>query len=306
MAKRQKSPPQKQHHSHKRATRLNTWTRDENVSFAETEYPFEHAIAVGEYSELFQREMGPGLILYPSTICLSRQDSHDATVLALLGEHFREFSPEEMPWLSKSTEQMCEAMQVWDVEDLNETLTHFAGKGFLDLDLSIADAYRYRLNVSAVREAKNACFKPMNTLEQIEHDYVLRFPNIKTQQLAFALICERSRYQGYTLLTAWHLSLRNTAWFTKHTTGKLDYLRADEIFRVLPAAISNDEERQQAIGQLTKRGFLKVRHQGQLREYRPDVIEMWEALSKLPQELPRIESMGGYVDGEDNSVEPDE
>ncbi len=64
-----KATPKKQRHSHNRITRLNTWTRDKNVPFAETEYPFEHAVAVGEYSELFQRDMGPGLIMYPSTIC---------------------------------------------------------------------------------------------------------------------------------------------------------------------------------------------------------------------------------------------
>ncbi|EFH86404.1 hypothetical protein [Ktedonobacter racemifer] len=306
MAKKQKSRPKKHHHSHKRITRLNTWTRDENVPFAETEYPFEHAVAVGEYSELFQRDMGPGLILYPSTICLSRQDSQDSTVLALLGEHFREFHSEEMPWLSMSTEKMCAAMLVRDVEELNETLTHLAGKGFLDLDLSLPDTYRYRLNVRAVRKAKNACFKQMNPLEQIEHDYVLRFPDIETQQLAFTLICERSRYQGYILVTAWHLSLRDTPWFTKHTTGKLDYLRAEEIFTFLPASISDEEQQQQALGQLVKRGFLRMRLQGQLREYRPNVVEMWEALSKLPQELPSIEAVGGYVDGEDNLSEEDE
>lgn len=211
-----------------------------------------------------------------------------------------------MPWLSKSTEQMCAAMLVWDVEELDETLTHLAGKGFLDLDLSTPDVYRYRLNVHAVREAKNACFKPMNTLEQIEYDYVLRFPDIKTQQLAFTLICERSRYQGYILITAWHLSLRDTPWFTKHTTGKLNYLRAEEIFRALPASVPDEELQQQALGQLVKRGFLKMRLQGQLREYRPDVVEMWEALSKLPQDLPSIEAAGGYIDGEDNSSESDE
>ena len=161
MAKKHKRHSKKHQHSHTRIPR--TWTRAENVPFAETEYPFEQAVAGGEYSELFQREMGPGLLLYPSTICLSRQDSYDAPVLALLGEHFREFHPEDMPWLSMSTENMCAAMQVWDGEKLKETLTHLAGKGFLDLDLSLPDTYRYRLNVHAVREAKNACFQPMNS-----------------------------------------------------------------------------------------------------------------------------------------------
>lgn len=296
MARKLKSRTKKQHHSYKRITRLNTWTRDENIPFAETEYPFEHAIAVGEYSDLFQREMGPGLKIYPSTVCLSRQDSHDSMTLALLGEHFREFYPEEMPWLNKSTEQMCTAMLVSDTEYLNDTLAYFAKKGFLDLDLSIPDTYRYRLNVHAVREAKNACFKPMNTLEQTEYHYAQRFSDIQAQQLAFAFICARSRYQGHTLLTAWHLSLNNTPWITKHTTGRLDYLRADEILEALPSSVPDSKQQQQAIDQLVKRGFLKMRLQGQLREYRPDAVGIWEELDKLPQELPSIEAMGGYID----------
>jgi hypothetical protein len=141
MAKKLKGRIKKQCHSPNRVTRLNTWTRDENTPFAETEYPFEHAIAVGEYSELFERDMGPGLILSPSTICLSRQDSHDSTVLTLLGEHFREFYQGEIPWLSKSAAQMYKAMMIndqdeEDIEDFNGTLRYFSENGFLDLDLS--------------------------------------------------------------------------------------------------------------------------------------------------------------------------
>ena len=311
MAKKLKRRSKKQHHSRSRVTRLNTWTRDENTPFAETEYPFEHAISVGEYSQVLQRDLGPGVTLYPSTICLSRQDSHDSTVLTLMGEHFREFYPGEIPWLSKSAAQMYKAMMVndedeEDIEDFNDTLRYFADKGLLDIDLSTPGMYRYRLNVDEVRKAKNTCFKPMNTLEQINHDYPQRFPDIETQQLAFTLICGRSLYQGYILLTAWHLALRDTPWFTRHVEGKLKYLRADEIFAYLPDTIPNGEKRQQAIDQLVKKGFMRVSYQGQMREYRPNIVEMWEALAGLPQELPDIEAMGGYVDAEDNLTEPDE
>ncbi|SRR5216110_843744 len=311
MAKKYKGRGRKPHRSRNAVNRLNTWTRDENAPFAETEYPFEHAVSVGEYSEVFQRDMGPGLRTYPSTVCLSRQDSHDSTVLALLGEHFREFYPDEMPWLRKSTEQMCAAMMIYgqeeeQIEELNDTLKYFANRGFLEFDLATPGEYCYRLNVDAVRKAKNACFKPMNALEQIEHDYMLRFPDIEVQQQAFVLICERSLYKGFILLTAWHLSARNTAWMVKHVEGKLNCLSANEIFAALPRSIPNSKKRQQAFEELVKKGLLKLGHQGPLRGYRPNVIEMWEALQSLPQKLPDIEAMGGYVDAESSSSEPNE
>src|SRR5260221_461623 len=119
MAKRVKQRAARKSHRQKASRRLSTWTRNTNTPFSETEYPFEQAVAAGEYSELFQRDMGPGLILYPSTICLCRQDSHDSTVLTLLGEHFREFFPDDLPWLSKSTAQMCAAMMI-NVQDMVE------------------------------------------------------------------------------------------------------------------------------------------------------------------------------------------
>lgn len=164
MVKRYKGGARKKPNNHKRETRIRTWTRDENTPFAETEYPFEHAVMIGEYSELYKRERSPGLKIYLSTICISRQDLYDSYALALLGEHFREFFPGEMPWLSKSTAQMCKAMTISDVEELNETLNYLVDEGFLGLDLSTPDVYRYRLNVDAVRRAKNACFKPTNAL----------------------------------------------------------------------------------------------------------------------------------------------
>ncbi len=311
MAKKIKKRAGRKEHPQKASRRLSTWTRDSNTPFSETEYPFEHAVAVGEYSELFQRDMGPGLIIYPSTICLSRQDSHDSTVLALLGEHFREFSPGEMPWLSKSTAQMCAAMMIHaqdeeDVEELDDTLRYFAEKGFLDLDLSNQGTYRYRLNVEAVRRAKNACFKPMNELERIIQAYPQRFLDTDTQELAFALICDRNRYMARVLLNMWHLSLRETAWMARHVDGRLWWLEENMFLEYLPAAFSDQVKVKQTLAQLIKRGLVQIRQQGRLREYRPNVSQMWSELEQLPGALPDITALGGYLDDDGDPPGPEE
>ncbi len=303
MAKKIKKRATRKAHRQKASRRLSTWTRDSNTPFAETEYPFEHAVAVGEYSELFHRDMGPGLILYPSTICLSRQDSHDATVLALLGEHFREFFPGEMPWLSKSTAHMCAAMMITaqdeeKVKELDDTLRYFAERGFLDLDLSTPGKYCYRLNVDAVRRAKNACFKPMNKLEQIIQAYPQRFPNTDTQELAFVLICERNRYMARVLLNMWHLAIRETPWMAQHVDGRLWWLEETMFLEYLPAAFSDQTKVQHTLSQLTKKGLVQIRQQGRLREYRPNASQMWSELERLPAALPDITTLGGYQDDE--------
>lgn len=307
MAKKIKKRASRKKHLQNVSRRLTTWTRDLNAPFSETEYPFEHAVAVGEYSELLQRDMGPGLIIHPSTICLCRQDSHDSTVLAMLGEHFREFYPGDMPWLQKSTEQMREAMMVNaldddDVEMLDDTLKYFAERGFLDFDLSTPGEYRYRLNVEAVRQAKNACFKPMNELERIIQAYPQRFPDLDTQELAFVLICDRNRYMARVLLNLWHLSIRETAWMARHVDGRLWWLEESIFLRYLPEAVEEQEKVQQALAQLRKMGYVRLRQQGQIREYRPNASQMWSELERLPAVLPDIATLGGYLDdGDDQS-----
>lgn len=304
-ARKQKKPPQRT------GRRLTTWTRDTNAPFSESEYPFERALDVGEYSELLQMDMGPGLIIHPSTICLSRQDSHDSTTLAFLGEHFREFFPGEMPWLLKSTEQMCEALMLDardedDVEELNDTLGYFAEKGFLELDLSTPGEYRYRLNVEAVRQAKNACFRPMNELERIVTAYPQRFPDVDMQELAFALICDRDRYLAGVMLNLWHISLRMTPWMARHVDGRLWWQEENTIRHYLPTAFSDQARVQQALARLRKKGLVQLRQQGPLREYRPNASQMWSELDRLPAPLPDIASLGGYLDDGNDSPGPEE
>jgi hypothetical protein len=311
MAKKIKKRAAKRAHHQRASRRLSTWTRDSNTPFSGTEYPFEQAVAVGEYSELLQRDMGPGLILYPSTICLSRQDTRDATVLALLGEHFREFFSDEMPWLSKSTAQMCSAMMInaqdeEEVEELDDTLRYFADQGYLDLDLSNPGVYRYRLNVDAVRRAKNACFKPMNGLEQIIQAYPQRFPDTDMQELAFALICDRDRYMTSIMMTMWHLSLRETPWMARHVDGRLRWMREDMFLEYLPVALSDQAKAKLALAQLVKKGLVQVRQQGQLREYRPNVSQMWDELERLPEALPDLAELGEYRDDEGGQPGPEE
>jgi hypothetical protein len=308
MAKRVKQRAARKSPRQKAGRRLFTWTRDTNTPFSETEYPFEQAVAAGEYSELFQRDMGPGLILYPSTICLCRQDSHDSTVLALFGEHFREFFPDAMPWLSKSTAQMCAAMMinVREVAELDDTLSYFAERGFLDLDRSDQDIYRYRLNVNAVRRAKNACFTPMNELERIIQAYPQRFPDTDTQELAFILICDRRRSLGRVMVNLWHLSLRETPWMARHVDGRLWWLEENRLLEDLSETPSERTQVQQALAQLIKMGLVRVRQQGRLREYRPDHAQMWSELEQLPTALPDIQTLGGYRDDGGDPPGPDE
>ena len=311
MAKKIKKRVGRKERPQKASRRLSTWTRDTNTPFSETEYPFEHAVAVGEYSELFQRDMGPGLIIYPSTICLSRQDSHDSSVLAFLGEHFREFFPGEMPWQCKSRAQMCAAMMIHaqdeeDVEELDDTLRYFVEKGFLDLDLSNQGTYRYRLNVEAVREAKNACFQPMNELERIIQAYPQRFPDTDTQEVAFALICDRDQYMTSIMMTMWHLSLRETPWMARHVDRRLWWMREDMFLEYLPVALSDQAKAKLALAQLMKKGLVQVRQQGQLREYRPNVSQMWDELERLPEALPDLAMLGEYRDDEGGQPGPEE
>jgi hypothetical protein len=308
MAKKIKKRAAKQVHHRRADRRLSTWTRDSNTPFAETEYPFEHAISVGEYSSVLKVDLGPGIAIHPSTICLSRQDSHDSTVLALLGEHFREFFPGEMPWQVKSTEQMRAAMMVsiQDSEELEDTLRYFANQGFLDLDLSDPGVYRYRLNVDAVRRAKNACFKPLNGLEQIIQAYPQRFPDIDTQELAFALICDQDRYMASIMVTMWYLSLRETPWMAWHVDGRLWWMREGMFLQYLPAALSDQAKVKLALARLVKKGLVQVRQQGQFREYRPNVSHMWDELERLPGTLPDLAALGGYRDDDGGQPGPEE
>lgn len=295
MAKKVKKRAAK-HVSHRRASRrLSTWTRDSNIPFTDTEYPFEHAISVGAFSAILQRDLGPGIAIHASTICLSRQDSHDSTVLTLLGEHFREFFPGELPWVKMSTAHLCEAMMVSfeEREALEDTLSYLAQQKFLDLDLSNPGVYRYRLNVDAVRQAKNACFKPLNGLEQIICAYPERFPDRATQELAFALICHRDRYMTGSMITLWHLALRETPWMVWHVDGRLWWMREERLLEYLPTSLPDQANAKLALVRLVKQGLVQVRKQGQQREYRPNVSQMWEQLARLPAPLPDFDAASG-------------
>src|SRR6266849_4851367 len=97
-----------------------TWSGKAPIS--ETHYPFDSAIVVGRFNEFLQRNMGPGIRIYTSTECISAVNTIDSLLLTMLGEQFREFFPDAMLWLSKTTTELCIAP--WFDENDVEEIKH--------------------------------------------------------------------------------------------------------------------------------------------------------------------------------------
>jgi hypothetical protein len=260
------------------------------------EYPFEPAIFVEEFNAFLQRNVGPGIRMYTSTYCISAANTIDSLLLTILGEQFREFFPDEMPWLSRTARELCAALRFDenDAEELTSSLVRMAKSGFIDLDTSTSGIYRYRLDVEAVRQAKNKHFVPMSELEWIDDEYIQRFPDPPLQKRAFAYICGRNVALGRLMLNLWHFSLNETtraairnpeqglAWID------IEHCRA---FRDEPL-LEKDEHKQQALKSLLQKGFLEVQ-QGKQKtpKFRPNAKRIWEALDALPSELPQMEEI---------------
>lgn len=261
-------------------TEMRQWTGP--APYAETEYPFEPAIEVSSYSKLLQRDRGPGIRLYHSTICICRPDSHDSLLLTKIGEQFREFYPDELPWLEKAVQTLSEEIWEDDRARVEDSLRYFAEQGFLDLDASMPERYRYRLNVDAVRQAKNRCFRPMSRLERIEAHYHARFSDEQRQLQAFRCICDGNEDVGRLLWNLWERSLE-----------RVEKVGGDHAAWILGAVLSFEESERsgQAMQWLQEKGFLE-RRRGRWShyDYRPDVLLVWEALAKLPDPLPEAPS----------------
>jgi hypothetical protein len=293
MKKKFKGRTSKHSRSPKQERYFRTWSGISPI--LETEYPFEQAIVLGEYSEFLQRNLGSGIHIYPSTACICTVDTLDALLLSILGEQFREFYPGEMPWLSRTTTEMCATfwLDESDTKELYSSLLRLAKDGFIDLDTSTPGIYRYRLNVDTVRHTKNKHFVPLSELERIEEEYTQTFPEPDEQKRAFAFICDRSVSLGRLMLNLWHLSLNETtraaqrdpnqglAWIN---VENMSALRDEPLFQ-------NNERKQQAFERLIQKGFLEVRQRKQdTREYRPNAAHIWAALNTLPEALPELVS----------------
>ncbi|SRR6266487_506852 len=296
----------KQFRSSKQERYFRTWS---GISpLLETEYPFEHAIVLGEYHEFLQRNLGPGIRIYPSTACISAVDTLDALLLTILGEQFREFYPGEMPWLSRTTAEILG--NLWpgenDTREIDRSLARLAKQGFIDLDRSVPGVYRYRLNIKAVRKEKNNHFVQMSELEQIEDQYSQRFPEPHMQKRAFAFICDRNVSLGRLMLNLWHLSLNETTEAAKRDHQKgLVWIDIEDV-----SALKNEplfesgEQKQQALESLIEIGFLEVRQVKQNGlEYRPNAVHIWAALDALPAQLPQLAEMDGDTDVENGHAE---
>lgn len=267
---------------------LRTWSGRSPIS--ETEYPFGTATFVGGFSAFLQWNAGPGIRIDSSTGCISAANTIDSLLLTILGEQFREFFPDEMPWLSRTAREICAALRFEekDVEELTSSFARLAKSGFIDLDTSISGIYRYRLDVQAVRQAKNKHYVPMSELEWIDDEYIQRFPDPPLQQRAFAYICGRNVALGRLLLNFWHLSLNETTRAAMRdpeqglTWIDIEHYRA---FKDEPL-FEKDEHKQQALKSLRQKRFLEVRQGKQTTpEYRPNAKRIWEALNALPQEI---------------------
>ena len=74
----------------------------------------------------------------------------------------------------------------------------------------------------------------------------------------------------------------------------------------LPVALSDQAKVKLAFARLVKRGLMQIRQQGQPREYRPNVSQMWGELEQLPEALPDITALGGYRDDDGGQPGPEE
>ncbi len=276
-----------------------TWSG--RAPIAESDYPFESAIVAEGFHEVLQRNMGPGIRIYTSTECISAANTIDALLLTMLGEQFREFFSDPMPWLNKTTTELC--VTPWfdenDAEEIKNSLARLAKSGFIDLDTSTPGICRYRLNVEAVRQAKNEHFVPMSELEWIDDEYLQRFSDLHLQKRAFACICGRNVALGRLMLNLWHLSLSETTREalrnSKQGLAWIDIERYSA-FRDEPL-FAREEDKWQAFEALIQKRFLEVRQsKHKTREYRPDARRIWEALDALPKELTEMEEMDGNED----------
>jgi hypothetical protein len=293
MKKKFKGRTSKHSRSPKQERYFRTWSGISPI--LETEYPFEQAIVLGGYSEFLQRNLGSGIHIYPSTACISTVDTLDALLLTILGEQFREFYPGEMPWLSRTTTEMCATfwLDESDTKELYSSLLRLAKEGFIDLDTSTPGMYRYRLNVDTVRHTKNKHFVSLSELERIEDEYTQTFPEPDEQKRAFAFICDRSVSLGRLMLNLWHLSLNETTSVAQRDPKRgLAWINVEEVsaLRDEPLFQSN-ERKQQAFERLIQKGFLEVRQGKQhTREYRPNAAHIWAALNTLSEALPELDS----------------
>jgi hypothetical protein len=293
MKKKFKGGTSRYSHPSKQARQFRTWSGRTPIS--ETAYPFEPAFAPDEFNELLQRNLGPGIRIDPSTACISAVETRDALLLTMLGEQFREFYPGEMPWLSRTTTEMCATfwLDERDTQQLYGSLLRLAKEGFIDLDTSTPGMYRYRLNVDTVRHTKNKHFVPLSELERIEDEYTQTFPEPDEQKRAFAFICDRSVSLGRLMLNLWHLSLNETTSVAQRDPKRgLAWINVEEVSALRDEPLfQNNEHKQQAFERLIQKGFLEVRQGKQhTREYRPNAAHLWAALNTLPEALPELDS----------------
>jgi hypothetical protein len=246
------------------------WTG--GAPYADTDYPFEPALVTEsdeEHSCLTHH--GEGLRLYASTCSLCRPDTLDSMLLTICGEQFREFYPGELPWREQTAHSLCEAMWGQEEAAVVDSLRYLATQGFLDLDTSVPDVYRYRLNVDAVRQAKNRYFRPMSETERIADLFQRHFPDYQAVRQAFVQICDQDDLAADLLKDLWDRSLERLSW----TPGKRPEWIAHTDF------LYQEQERyQEAMQWLVQKGFLERRATRWTQyEYRPNVSSIWEVVS---------------------------
>lgn len=292
MKKKFKGRTSKHARSLKQSRQFRTWSGSAPIS--EVAYPFEPAFASDEFNEFLQRNLGPGIRIDPSTACISAVNTLDALVLTMLGEQFREFYPDEMPWLSRTKTEMCATfwLDERDAQELQSSLLRLAKEGFIELDTSTPGMFRYRLNVDTVRRTKNKHFVPMTELERIEDEYTQTFPEPEEQKRAFVFICDSSVSLGRLMLNLWHLSLNETTKAAQRDPNRgLAWINVEEVMALRDEPLFQSNERKQhAFERLIQKGFLEARQGKQhTYEYRPIAAHIWEALNALPEALPELD-----------------